>query len=224
MKGTKRKASAALPSSTLYPKKRTRLPKKRVSYAILPEIQRLADAGIQNSLNTLNLHFSTDRQSSTGNRSLRNNSVLCYEKQIRGKVAKQLLWISYLYYVTGIKWWCSLIGDYESLLILSENRVLPRTPSIRKESLEMFILFKTLKPGTLLKYNGRVVRDVLNKTVRCDGSWDKGKDAMNQFLSAMSALHNAKDNSGPYVDRCENCAELRLEERHRGCIAHPGNP
>ena len=107
---------------------------------------------------------------------------------------------------------------------MADKKVLPRTPSIKKESIAEFLLYKTLKAGTKIRHGGHTLRDIYGNTIKADGAWDKGKDAMNQFLSAISQLHRSKDNGGAYQDLCRDCISLPLADRHKGCIAHSDGP
>jgi len=122
-----------------------------------------------------------------------------------------------------MKWYCSMIGDYESLLILEDDEILPIRPSISEKSLEGFCLYKSGLKGSPLTVRVQPVKSVTGKDMVCDGGWKNGKN-MSAYLSAMSTLHTAKGNRGPYTEPCPRCFEMPIQERHRGCEHHPGNP
>jgi hypothetical protein len=84
-------------------------------------------------LERMNLQRGQINQQPTGNRNLVNSSKA-----------------QYLTHYRGLRYFCCLIGDYESLLILQDNPPQPFVPAIDKRTLVKFISWKRGKKGTAL--------------------------------------------------------------------------
>ena len=86
-------------------------------------------------LSLLQLTQSSVSTSIEGTRTLEHKSIVAYEKHIRG--------LSYI---------CSLIGDYDSMLILLDKSPLPFCPAMDSKIIADFINYKRNKKGIFLKY------------------------------------------------------------------------
>ena len=153
-------------------------------------------------LTKLGLSPSTTPTASTGSRPLSKNSKSQYEKHFR-----------------GLKYFCSLVGDYESLLILSDNAPSPFCPSMNPETIVSFIQFKSSKEGAeLLDQDGNVVNDVFGNPILCQGGWDDPKN-VEQLMSAVGLLHGTRGETGrgAFEDRCLACLAAESEGRTDGC-------
>ncbi|KAI9345453.1 hypothetical protein DFJ73DRAFT_489403 [Zopfochytrium polystomum] len=79
-----------------------------------------------------------------GTKQLAENTLPFYQKHMR-----------------GIQYFCAIIGDYDSLLMLLEEPPTPVCPSMKPSTLASFIRFKRFPPGTLLvDADNNPVRDV----------------------------------------------------------------
>ena len=171
-------------NSTLAPIRSTRKAKNgpnELIYRIPPEITMLADTGIPETLDKLGLRLEATTSAVLGSRPLERNSVIMYEKHIR-----------------GLKFFFSLIGDYESLLMLLPTPPAKVCPSMNAKSIALFIKYKRQTEGKILRdMDGHAVLDVLGREIKSDGNW-KAPTNVDQFLSAVGAVHSAKGNEGPY--------------------------
>ena len=175
-------------------------------YSIPKEIQNLAQVGIQRCLSRLGLSLGDDIIPVLGSRPLETNSTLMYEKHLR-----------------GLKYFFSLIGDYESLLIMLPRPPTRVCPSMDPKSISLFIKYKRGKKGTqLLDSNDDEVHDVLGNPVLCVGQWNTPKNH-SQLLSAIGAVHAAKGNDGEYREACDECIAGCDAGEYQGCFAHVGS-
>ena len=119
----------------------------------------------------------------------------------------------------GLRYFCSLVGDYESLLILSPNAPSPFCPSMDPETIVSFIKFKRSAEGAeLLDKDGNAVKDVLGNPVLCQGGWDDPRN-VEQLMSAVGLLHEARGETGrgAFEDRCLACIAAESEGKRDGC-------
>ena len=122
-----------------------------------------------------------------------------------------------------------MIGDYESLLMLQEFPPTPFCPSMRPETIKKFVVFKRSPKDTpLVSDDGTPAKDVNGKEMLCSGGWNAPTN-VDQFLSAVSAVHSARNQDGPYQDVCTGCVEDDLKLRDGsgglgGCRFHRGQP
>ena len=127
--------------------------------------------GLERIMIELGLQLSEEGYKLTRNRPLADKSAQTYGNQYR-----------------GLMYFCSLLGDYESMLILKENR--PRfCPAMSPRMIANFIKFKRLKRG----------RDIYGRNIKCQGGWND-PDNVKQLLSAVGALHAAAENSGQCIE------------------------
>ena len=141
--------------------------------------------------------------------------------------------------VRGLRWWCCLIGDYESLLVL-QDKVPRHCPSMNPRTLELFARFKTLMPGQVLtivndKGKEKPFLDVLDREIKGKAASETSRDLQkpawagpqshDTFCAAVKKIHEKNIRQvGQFQDRCEDCWKMPLEQRFRGCVQHPGNP
>jgi hypothetical protein len=142
-----------------------------------------------------------------------------------------------------LKRFLTLIGDYESLLILSDQ---PPTGciSMSAESVWSFLHYKyDPKDTPLVDSQNRPVKakcgpkdtplidapekevaekPLAEKPLMCSGAW-KSPKKINQLNSAVNLLHLAMGQIGQYKDSCPNCLALPAEDQHKGCRTHSGN-
>ena len=70
---------------------------------------------------------------------------------------------------------------------------------------------------------GVPVTDVTGNIMRCTGSWnDPGK--CKQFSGALYCIHIASKQNGHYSEMFDECCDLPVSERHKGCDSHAGTP
>ncbi|KAJ3088124.1 hypothetical protein HDU96_004232, partial [Phlyctochytrium bullatum] len=138
--------------------------------------------------------------------SLAENSLKAYEKHYR-----------------GLTHFCTWIGDYESLVMLDNFDTFEFCPSIRRETIMKYLVFKTSPPGTPLRHDGIPVCDTEGKPIDCEGGWKAPKN-VSQFASAITILHRAKGQSGDYADVCTRCREQDEKGNYAGCKQHRNGP
>ncbi|KAI9321094.1 hypothetical protein DFJ73DRAFT_769282 [Zopfochytrium polystomum] len=105
----------------------------------------------------------------------------------------------YQKHMRGIQYFCALIGDYESLLMLLECPPTPICPSMKPSTLASFKRFKQFPPNTpLLDAHGNSVLDVFGDAITRQGGWNDPGSA-NGFLSVMGGIHRSRNQQGPYL-------------------------
>ena len=56
--------------------------------------------------------------------------------------------------------------------------------------------------------------------MKCVGVWNE-MNSVNQFLSAVTTIHTQKDQSGEYVEICNDCVNAwLLNSSTIGCVQH----
>jgi hypothetical protein len=122
-----------------------------------------------------------------------------------------------------VKDFLTLIGDYESLLIMEENAP-EYCIAMNVESLMLYLQFKRNEKGTkLLNLASEEVKDVNGNVLTCQGAW-KNPKIVDHVTAAVKLLHNARNNSMEYQDPCPHCCERPLEDQYKGCAMHAGLP
>ena len=203
-------------------KRRAQRPRRRggnnaTRYKLSESRQAYVDGQVKLALKKLDLKFSGVKSSLTGDRVLAKNTSDSYLSNLR-----------------QLRYFLSLIGDWESLIILGDNS--PEfAPSIRVESLVLFLDWKVKKPGTVLfdannetvyiagpkPRRGRAQRAIL----KADGGW-RNPDNTSAFGGALSALHNAKGMEGiVYSEACDRCLKKFHDSNQKdvsGCRYHAG--
>jgi len=132
---------------------------------------------------------------------------------------------SYFKHYWGMFKFLSLIGDYESSLVLYVGTPRELVPSMKAESVALYLLYKCSKKGDVLKLHedSPNVTNVYGSNVLCLGEW-KALVNVHQCMSAVSALHSSlKFNSANYQDLCNSCvSDFKSNSHSTGCIHHRG--
>ena len=176
-------------------------------YKLPKEYERKAETGMTAALRKLELEWTREPQ----NAAIR-AAIKCadYEKHFRGIVTL----------TECLRFYFSLIGDYESLLMLQEKAPIA-VPPMNPRSLSSFIQYKRGPKGqTMTGLNGGSVVDICGNPILSTGAW-KAPINLKQFNSAVTALHVAFDHDGPYQAQCEACLSSR---DCRGCRSHLYTP
>ena len=145
---------------------------------------------------------------------------------------------SYNTTLRGLRWWCCLVGDYESLLVVQQ--VVPvHCPSMNPRTLELFARYKNLipeKPLTFTNADGETKEflDVLKNRIIGRSRYTSKKfaqipawnapQAHKTFCSAVKSIHESIKQLGPYRDKCEECLKKPLDQRHIGCVHRSRDP
>jgi hypothetical protein len=182
--------------------------KSSAKYHVSKEHWTAAKAGMDQVLQKLDLKFALTASKRTGDLTLRRNTVAGYEKHYR-----------------GLRHFFCLIGDYESLLILQENAPTPFCPSMSAVNLALFIKWKRGEKGTpLLRLDASSVSDIFGMPIACEGGWNDPKNVQ-QFNSAVVAVHGVHEQRGQYQEKCTKCIELENSgDGYMGCRIHRGSP
>jgi hypothetical protein len=166
-----------------------------------------AKAAMDNILDDRGHSWATGTKPLWGNRSIGPSSKSAYTTHYR-----------------GLKHFCCMIGDYESLIILQENRPTYCT-SMKAETVEAFIRFKMCDRSITLKdLEGNTICNIDGTPIKCTKDWAAHK-TLKQFISAISALHHAAGNVGDFLEACPDCYTKELAgQGHIGCLVHRGSP
>jgi hypothetical protein len=122
-----------------------------------------------------------------------------------------------------LRYFFTFIGDYQSLLMLDDKHS-TFCPSMDPVSIAGFIRFKRGVAGTvLLDAHGKPWKDVFGKVIKCQGGWKDPRNA-DQLMSAVTAVHEARNQRGPYFGTCEECMHMPADKQHHGCRFHKGSP
>jgi hypothetical protein len=77
---------------------------------------------------------------------------------------------AYLNHAKNLATFLSVIGDFESLLILSDLRPVNNCPSIRADSVTKYVKYNSkANAGEILKFNGVAVLDQGGREIVCRG-------------------------------------------------------
>ncbi|KAJ3089697.1 hypothetical protein HDU96_003694, partial [Phlyctochytrium bullatum] len=141
----------------------------------------------------------------------------------KADVLKSRTLLTYFQHFKGLRNFFTLIGDYESLVILYGKNNLHFFPSMRWQSLAKYVLYKYGEKGQPLRYNDTDVKDVDGNVITCTGTWNAPK-ILEQFLAAVGALHVARGQRGDYRDVCPACClQAQTDENFNGCQQHRGD-
>jgi hypothetical protein len=111
---------------------------------------------------------------------------------------------TYTKHIDGMKYFCFLLGDFDSMLILLKNAPPGRLVSVDLNSVKLFIKWKVYTKGTaLLDDNGNAVMDLEGNPIVCAGSWN-APDNIRQFGSALTLCHSSRGNGGVYTEACKD--------------------
>ena len=99
-----------------------------------------------------------------------------------------------------------MVGDFESMLMLSEHVPTEYCPSMNAITLATYLRYKSRPKEEQLKEWGtdKAMVDVLGRPIFCDGGWNAPVTG-NQYLSAIGVIHDANNQRGPYSDQCAKC-------------------
>ena len=194
-------------------KRSERRPKQNpgATYVATPARQRFIEKKVDDTLKELKLTLSRVRSSLTGTRVLSANSFKSYEGTYR-----------------QLRYFFSLIGDWESMLILLEDAP-AFVPSMNVDSLIVFLDWKTLPRGTVLKRGGRPIRiaGTARGILKADGGWANPGNTI-PFNGAISAVHVSRGMKGQaYEEGCRECIHIYEADGQNnvsGCRFHAGRP
>ncbi|KAI9359581.1 hypothetical protein DFJ73DRAFT_902032 [Zopfochytrium polystomum] len=137
----------------------------KTKFAIAPQIHALAVAGVDAKIAELGLQQGTTTSCPLADRNYKDTTRKAAQKHIN-----------------LLKFFFSLIGDYESLIIL-EDTPPDFCPSMDYKSLILVLKFKQQPKGNQLLHENRApVMDVLGQEVLCQGGWN-APNVVNQLLS-----------------------------------------
>lgn len=126
--------------------------------------------------------------------------------------------------VIGLKYFCKLIGDYESILMLLDTPTKPIVPSMNPVTIALFVRFKRQKKGDVLRNDGgSIVKDVLGNEVECQGGWKDPRN-VDQLFAAISSIHEVRNQLGQFQEKCDECFALDAQQQYHGCSIHRGSP
>jgi hypothetical protein len=119
---------------------------------------------------------------------------------------------------------CTVIGDYDSMLLLL-SPCPDGAPSQWVKTLDVMLRFKRQTPGIdLLQYNNRdICTDVFNNLMTVEGHWKAPKNAP-ILGAAVHALHVAQNHVAEYQEPCGACRGRSKQTRHKGCPQHNDVP
>lgn len=104
-----------------------------------------------------------------------------------------------------------LIGDYESLIILSKYRP-EGSPSMLPRSIVLYIRYKRIYINNHILLdldNATPVLDVFGNTITCLGGW-KAPVNVFQFIATIMSVHVAMEQISAYRDKCDGCIAREL--------------
>jgi hypothetical protein len=123
--------------------------------------------------------------------------------------------VSYLKHLRGLFRFLVMIGDYESILIFSNQKQRHIMQSMSAKNIALYMLYKTNKKDTLLKPldGGEEIKDIVTgEKIKCAGGWNSIENA-DQFLSTITNIHKVIGQSGSYSEPCPDCVKLYLEKK-----------
>ena len=96
------------------------------------------------------------------------------------------------------------ISTAESTLIFLEQSP-DKCPSANSRTIALFLRWQVFEKGeNLLDLNNQAtIQDVNAKDLKYVGDWNE-MNSVNQFLSAVTTIHTQKDQSGEYVNICDD--------------------
>ena len=217
----KKKARVKKLSKKVTKEKKSKRP--QISYRMSSLLRKIAAEGVTKALSDLELTTGTKIIPYTGSKPVVSNTKKAYAKHINGRKTEFIL----LYFLiniqnlnTGMRYFCSVTGDFKSILMLKHSPPAEFCPSIKAETLALFFKFKRLAPSTpLLHPDGSPVIDVFGNPMMCQGGWNLPSN-VNQCLSALTALHKSRGQDGPYSDVCASCVQEEENGNLLGCRFH----
>ncbi len=108
-----------------------------------------------------------------------------------------------------------MIGDYESLLLFSNQKQKHNMYSMSAKNIALYMLYKTNQKDSKLKPldSAEEIKDIVTgETIKCAGGRNSIENA-DQFLSAITNLHKVIGQTGSYSEPCPDCVKLFREER-----------
>jgi hypothetical protein len=133
---------------------------------------------------------------------------------------------AYMKHIDGIRFFCYLIGDFDSMLILLKEAPPGRLPSVSVRTVKLFIKWKVMPQGSTLVDDGVAILDLEGNEVSCAGSWT-APDNIRQFSSAVSLCHTSRGNGGDYSEACKDCLSGKEQAENVqaffGCEIHHPN-
>lgn len=176
------------------------------NFKISDSVKGKIDDGKRGSLKRWGLKFGPRACAPTGDRVITNRTKKAYAVHF-----------------TGMAKFCFLIGDYDSSLLL--DPFAPKfAPSMKVGTLVLYLQFKYHEAEEFLTdINGNAISDVEGKPIYCTGSWNDPGNA-DSVRAAVNAIHEARDQKGAYMEPCDDCCALDIDNRHKGCPYHSGRP
>ena len=148
------------------------------------KLKEMEEKGLNAVLEKLQLVYSSSESKLTGSKPIEEATSKAYEKHYK-----------------GLKYFFSMIGDYESLLIL-QSKAPKKCPSMNVDSICLFFDWELKPRGKLLG-----IKDIRDVEIKATGSW-AGPVNVEQCRSAITAVHQARGEGGPYVEPCDECNRL----------------
>lgn len=175
---------------------------------LLSEIQRNeVNTMVLEYLSSIMLHLGNGRSTRLGLKERKKNTVKMYD-----------------YRLDVFEYFCYQIGCVESLSILHSACPESNVPSMPPTTIANFIRYKSSEKGTVLKdfVTGETVVDTSGNPILCAGGWKASTNVV-QFQGAITALHEARGQIGPFIASCEACVDARNADLHStGCFHHAG--
>ena len=94
---------------------------------------------------------------------------------------------------------------------------------MRVESFIPYMWYKFRPVATFLtNLGGELVKRVTGVLVQCTSTWN-GIREYRQFAVALYYMCMASRQNGLYCEMCNNCLDLPLNERYKGCNSYAGS-
>jgi hypothetical protein len=176
---------------------------RTLGYQLSEQEKIVNKAQMDQIIKEMDVAWSKEKRRLTGTKDLTHSSLIAYAKHYRGLT----------YFLTKIK-------DYKSMLILQENAPNYLCPAVNARSISLYYKWRLLPKGT----------EIDGLDFPSCGTWNDPK-GMDQFRSAMVALHKARGHDGVYQEPCDFCLK-KYEgilgsgnfEFKGGCRQHASNP
>lgn len=133
---------------------------------------------------------------------------------------------AYQKHLDGIRDFCILTGDYESMLLLLEKPSEPFCPAMSPSTIANYIRFKRGEKEQKLvdASTEQPLKDIFGKEIFCVQQWIDPKN-VDQFLSAIGTMHASKDHRESFFDCCKECiVEHKGDKNSIVCRFHKGQP
>jgi hypothetical protein len=179
-----------------------------LSYNVPEEYEGKLQVGLKHYMITTGLRLSTKERVRTGDRLLASNSSVAYKK-----------------HYDGLYRFAAMIGCYGTCFALSHNAPTDFCPSMKDDTVALYMMYKTQRKGDKLTRPDRLdveVLDVNNNPVICTGDW-KDPGNCDQFLTAITRIHHSFKQRGQYFESCDACVSCySIDNSSTGCRFHPG--